>query len=106
MATHGLAATRTRMALAKREAFKRHGFGMSAVTGRAWTCGQLPEPHRAQYLEAADAGRIVYTVLSYATPILWVLDSGEVVQPNVRYSVTTSNHQGLLYLVTNPHAAF
>lgn len=104
MATHGAAAAATRKALAGRKAFKRAGFGMSAVEGYPSTAGQLPEPFRHEFW--ASRLEIVYTVLSYETPILWVLADGTVVQPDVRYSPTTSQHQGMLYLVTSPEAAF
>lgn len=94
MPTHGKARNLTENALSNREAFRRAGFGMSAVTGPAATLGQLPEPYRAQYRAQESAGLIAYTVLSYQTPILWVLTGGTVIYPDVRYSVTTSNHQG------------
>jgi hypothetical protein len=55
--------------------------------------GRLPEPYASQYLNAYHAGRIVYVVLSYATPIAWKLDDGQWVQPDARYSATTSGHQ-------------
>lgn len=106
MGTHGKAANDTRKALAAHEPFKRHGFAMSAVAGAVNDTGQLSFEHREQYRADADAGRITYTVLSYRTPIAWVLDTGEVVRPDARYSPTTSQHQGMLYLLTSPNAAY
>lgn len=35
-----------------------------------------------------------YVVFSYATPIAWVTHDGEVVIPDVKYSVSTSKQQG------------
>ncbi len=41
----------------------------------------------------SDAPR--YVVWSYGTPIAWVKADGTAVIPDVKHSVTTSNHQGL-----------
>lgn len=79
-----------------RKAFKVPGFGMSAVAGVTGT-GRMSKEDAAAY--RADVGRITYTVLSYATPIAWVLDDGTVRKPAARYSATTSKHQGMLYLL-------
>ncbi len=68
---------------------------LSAISGSVFATGELPPPHREEYRKAAEEGLITYTVLSYRTPIAWVLESGEVVIPEVRYSVTTSGHQGI-----------
>lgn len=99
MGTHGQAGRETREALEAHKPFKRSGFAMSAVAGAASTSGQLPEPYRAEYWAATRAGNVAYTVLSYQTPIAWVLTDGTVVVPSVKYSRTTSNHQGMLYLL-------
>lgn len=50
-------------------------------------------PKNRELYETQD---IVYTVLSYHTPIGWKLASGEWVIPDAKYSVTTSKHQNLL----------
>lgn len=42
-----------------------------------------------------DAEIIEYVVWSFRTPIAWVLGDGSVVQPDVKYSLTTSEHQRL-----------
>lgn len=94
MATHGRARDKTEADLMARKAFRRQGFGMSAVVGDVDDLGRLPEPHAAEYRAAATCGAIVYTVLSYRTPILWVLDTGEISAPRTYYSNTTSHHQG------------
>lgn len=52
-----------------------------------WRTGQLPSEYET------SAHHADYVVWSYRTPIAWHTD-GEWVTPAVRYSVTTSNHQG------------
>jgi hypothetical protein len=71
--------------------------GLSAIDGAAtgmYSTGRMPE-HYANLYNATRA-QIIYTVMSYATPIGWVLDTGDVVIPDTRYSVTTSRHQGIV----------
>lgn len=51
--------------------------------------GQLPDCFRELF--AHD--RPSYVVYSYATPIAWVTDRGDVRIPETKYSVTTSKHQ-------------
>jgi hypothetical protein len=50
--------------------------------------GQLPHEYRS------SVERATYVVYSYRTPIAWFVDD-EWVVPDVRYSNTTSNHQGI-----------
>lgn len=71
------------------------GNSIRGIEGASYELGQLPVSWRVQY--EATRKEIVYTVLSYATPIAWVLESGEEIKPPVKYSVTTSKHQGRLY---------
>ena len=59
--------------------------------------GRMPSEYADDYRAAYLAGDIVYVVTSYATPIGWVLKNGERVKPPVKYSVTTTKHQGNLY---------
>lgn len=54
-----------------------------------------------RFCEDQDAGRIVYAVWSYATPIAWYGSGGWVV-PSEKYSHTTSRHQ---YIVRRAVAA-
>ena len=42
---------------------------------------------------------ITYVVWSYQTPIAWVKSDGSVHKVSQRFSVTTSKHQGLLYML-------
>lgn len=53
--------------------------------------GQLPGWAAERYRHDT----VIYTVVSYATPIGWYTPIGWVV-PKVRYSRTTSRHQGCL----------
>lgn len=81
--------------LANLEPFKTGG-AFSAVLGTPYSTGRLQGEHYDQY--KTDRDHIVYTVMSYATPIAWVVKrDGETrtVIPNVTYSRTTSTHQNL-----------
>jgi len=77
----------------------RTPFKGSSVTGieGSWTTGRMPDDFAREYRKAASANEIVYTILSYGTPIAWVLSDGTEVKPPVKYSVTTSKHQGRIY---------
>lgn len=93
-----------RRRLAAREPFETYG-ALHAVAGAmdgAWGPGRLPEPWRTQYVNGWRDNAITYTVISYQTPIAWVLDTGEVVIPDAKYSITTTRHQGLLYALGQP----
>ncbi|MEU6351116.1 hypothetical protein ABZ896_17550 [Streptomyces sp. NPDC047072] len=85
-----------RRALAARQPFTTYG-ALRATSERNYCVGRLPDQWADRYRADADAGHIVYQVYSYSTPIAWVLDDGAVVVPQVRYSLTTTRHQGLLY---------
>ncbi len=98
MATHGKAREITIENLRSCTPFQRSGFAMSAVQGAIAAhagLGQLPTEYVDSYRKAAGDGEILYTVLSYQTPIAWVLVGGEVIIPDTRYSVTTTHHQTL-----------
>lgn len=98
MPTHGNARKMTIAALSNRAAFKRSGFAMSAIEGPSDSLGIMEGEAREMYLRHRDANEIVYTVKSYATPILWVLKDGSVINPKVGYSNTTKNHLSLASL--------
>ncbi|MEU0924556.1 hypothetical protein [Streptomyces malaysiensis] len=96
-ATHSWA---VREALARREPFDTYG-AFHAVEGYHLPFrDRLPHRWREQYIE--DGDEIIYTVLSYRTPIAWVLRCGAVVIPDVKYSQTTSGHQSMLYALSEP----
>lgn len=96
MARYATNSWQARQALAERRPYNTYG-AMRAEEGSNGYAGWLREPYRASYLNAWRDNKITYTVYSYSTPIAWVLDTGEVIEPPIKYSVTTSKHQGLLY---------
>jgi hypothetical protein len=65
---------------------------MWAIGCRVDSMGIAPASVRDAY---ATAGKIVYTVMSWATPIAWVTSDGTVTVPEVAYSPTTARHQNL-----------
>lgn len=94
MARYATNSWQAREALMDREPY-RTGGSMYALTSAPYGHGRLNPEWAARY--SADFDKIVYTVVSYSTPIAWVLDSGEVVKVGQKFSVTTSGHQGMLY---------
>lgn len=52
---------------------------------------------RATSLNMFEGHTFRYVVYSYQTPIAGVTTDGEILIPPVRYSRTTSRHQGLLH---------
>lgn len=48
----------------------------------------------------ADANAIDYVIYSYHTPIAWHTPDGWVIPP-VKYSISTTRHQGTLYRLSN-----
>lgn len=84
--------------IAKRQPFTTSGALRASVptnsTTSTWDCGRLPSDHVNQLAGDLSTGRVDYIVHSYGTPIAWHrTDSGWTV-PDVRYSATTSRHQG------------
>lgn len=81
--------------IAVRQPFTTSG----ALRGGAPTsldCGRLPGDHVSQLMGDLLTGHVDYIVHSYGTPIAWHrVDTGWTV-PDVRYSVTTSRHQGVV----------
>lgn len=58
--------------------------------------GRLSPEERAKFLSDAKHG-ITYLVVSYATPVAWECEDGSVYRVSQKFSVTTSQHMGLLY---------
>jgi hypothetical protein len=81
-------------ALAHLLPFRSHG-AMSAVPYAPAEVGRLPLHWVNRYRDDQRAPGIVYTVLSYATPIAWIRADGRPVIPPVGYSLTTTRHQNL-----------
>jgi len=55
--------------------------------------GRLPREWAARYRSDAASPGVIYTATSYAAPIAWVRQAGQVVIPDEGYSATTSRHQ-------------
>jgi len=89
--------------IAQRIDFTSHG----ALSSRTYTSddfapnyygGQLPREHLDALIAAHKAGT-VYVVFSYETPIAWYSEHNNTwTIPNVKYSITTTQHQGQVYL--------
>jgi hypothetical protein len=78
-------------AIRERRDFDTHG-AMRGESGAPVHTGYLPREFRTMLDSHRE--RVTFTVYSYGTPIAWhVAGSGWIV-PDVRYSVTTSKHQG------------
>lgn len=77
-------------------------FEASALSGRegGGSAGYLPDPWRRLFWLDDSAGRVLYTVYSYGTPIAWLHEGPSGYRtwtvPNVKYSRTTSLHQGVV----------
>ncbi len=80
--------------IANREAFKAHSMSGSWEVNEFLTTGRMDRAS-ADILRAHLAAGPVYVVWSYATPIGWAREDGSTVIPDVRFSVTTSKHQGI-----------
>jgi hypothetical protein len=82
-----------------RKAWSNHSgtfSGEPVEIGDAVAVGKLPEPEADEFRSALRTGAVTYVVRSYSTPIAWNTGAGWVI-PDVRYSITTSKHQGKLY---------
>ena len=94
MATHGRA-RQTLIADLRAMAPKLRTCSAMSATPGADDPGRMPSPDRDKYVRHCERGEVRYTVRSYATVIAYVLDPGDVVVPDVRYSATTNHHQHL-----------
>lgn len=84
----------------RRRPFDCNGTLRGTPGSAAVTYGRLPRMW--QNFHRQFEAFICYTVWSYQTPIAWVMRSGEVVVPPVRYSPTTSRHAQTLRLEFSP----
>lgn len=88
----------TAEAIRDRKVFTTHGALYSLDAGvHYWCSGRLT----GEDLEAfkRDVSTIDYTVFSYNTPIAWHTPKGGWHKVSQKFSVTTSKHQGNLYLI-------
>lgn len=64
--------------------------------------GHLPHEEVFKIQKAlAQAGRELYVVYSYNTPIAWAGPGEPLYLPNVKYSATTSRHQSVVRRASN-----
>lgn len=104
MKTVSSRSTEVAVMIARCEQFKTYG-ALRAEHSSSVTAGQLPAEHRERlYADRDDNGGSLYVVYSYATPIAWYSTAWGWRVPPVRYSVTTSKHQGKLYRLARPAA--
>ena len=88
--------------ISKRVPFTTYGSlrGAFATVGNASQLGRLPDEWRAVWSDAVKSAtnkhgdNPMFAVWSYGTPIAWHTVTDGWVVPDVRYSVTTSKHQG------------
>jgi hypothetical protein len=66
---------------------------LTGIAGPPTSTGHLPAVDAAYLRADQERYGIAYTVLSYKTPIAYVLTDGTVVMPEARYSPTTTAHQ-------------
>jgi hypothetical protein len=86
-------------AIGNREPFETYGALRAVRSPDYFGTGRLTDGDMAAILEASNGGLPEYVVFSYSTPIAVAFDNGSVwVNPN-KYSVTTSKHQGKLYML-------
>lgn len=90
MALHGQTPGKIRTAVQALKAFK-----IGNVSGQTYLSGtgRLPEEYAALLRTQDRSGMVKYVLYSYSTPMAWLLEGGEWVQPSVKYSASTSNHQ-------------
>lgn len=78
--------------VSKRQPFSNHTGSFRGIAGRPDTLGWLPEEYRRMW----DNARILYTIMSFDTPLAWLKGTGEWVMPDVSYSPTTSRQQTIV----------
>jgi len=62
------------------------------------TTSQLNEDEKSRLRIDTDTEGIAYLVVSYETPIAWETKKGHIYKVSQKFSQTTSQHKGLLYL--------
>lgn len=93
----------TAEAIGRRETFDTYGSLRGERRNPAdnrfsvWDSGRLSGRDLEQF--RTDLPVIDYIVFSYATPIAWTTTDGRVHKVTQKFSVTTSKHQGNLYLL-------
>lgn len=93
LTTRGIA---TATAIRDREPFTTHG-ALAAGRLRHFGSGQLRGDDLDRWFD--DYEDLDYVVYSYATPIAWHTTSTGWYRVKAKFSMTTSHHQGNLYLI-------
>lgn len=88
MAIRGQSREKAIEGLRTRTEFRTSTGSFRGVEGRVDTTGWMD----AEDCDRYRADDVVYTVMSYRTPIAWVVRGGRVVIPNANYSATTRQH--------------
>lgn len=91
--THGNGHSVLVRALQNREPFTTSG-ALKAQHNAPYNTGMLRYEDYEQFLK--DRENIVYTVISYSTPIAWVTKNDDVYIVNQKFSATTSRHQSVV----------
>lgn len=91
-AKHGAGLANTIAAIQNRQPFDAGNLTGSTTLS---TTGKLPMAYVGEILRTRDEDKLEYVVYSYRTPIAWYGRDKWTI-PAVRYSVTTSNHQGVV----------
>jgi hypothetical protein len=92
MALHGQTPGKIRTAVRELKPFRIGNVsGQTHLSGT----GRLPEEHAAMLRTQDRSGMVKYVLYSYATPMAWLLEGGEWVKPQVKYSPITSGHQSV-----------
>jgi len=102
MALHGQTPGKIREAVKKLRPFR-----IGNVSGQTYLSGtgQLPEEYAAMLRVNDRSGMVKYVLYSYSTPVAWLLEGGEWVQPQVRYSASTLGHQSVFASAIRERAA-
>lgn len=79
-------------ALRNRQPFRNSTGTFRAELGKVRSTEHLQD----EWLELYQNSSIIYTVMSYGTPIAWVTSNGEIVIPSIYYSNSTSKHQNIV----------
>ena len=80
-------------AMTARKPFGTKSDSLTGVEGTVWSTGRMHEDEAAEYKRHPASGEeIIYTVLSYGTPIAWMRADGSKFITTSKYSATTSHH--------------
>lgn len=97
MALRGAAKRVIQKAADEREPFKQGNLSAKWFDSvNAVPTGRLSSGWADYFRPSVRDERPVFVIFSYGTPIAWAYDNEEFIVPDVRYSVTTTNHQNVV----------